>query len=53
MAAIPSHRIVLALMVRLAVALRWRHLGRQSLWIDEITEGTAAQRPLHRFVGPI
>jgi len=32
-----------------AVALRAYHLGEQSLWVDEVDEGTTAQAPFDQF----
>lgn len=49
----PGHRIALALILLLAAALRWHHLGQQSLWIDEITAGTAARIPLGEFLSHV
>ena len=31
------------------VELRAYHLGQQSLWVDELGEGTTAQAPLSQF----
>lgn len=42
---------VVALIFVVAVALRWHHLTTQSLWLDEIGEGTTAQLGFaHMFI---
>lgn len=42
--------LALLAILGLAAVLRAHHLGAQSLWIDEIDEGTTARSPLDQFL---
>ncbi len=44
-----GYRVAIGLIVAVAVALRAYHLGEQSLWIDELADGTAVQTPFPQF----
>src|SRR6266478_2039476 len=44
-----GYRVAIGLIVAVAVALRTYHLGEQSLWIDELADGTAVQTPFPQF----
>jgi dolichyl-phosphate-mannose-protein mannosyltransferase len=47
------YAIGIVTIVALGVALRAYHLGEQSLWIDEISEGTTAQAPLSQLLANV
>jgi mannosyltransferase len=47
--ALHTYAIAILAIVAVGVALRVYHLGTQSLWIDEISEGTTAQAPLSQI----
>jgi len=48
-----KYGIAIGLIVAVAAALRAYHLGEQSLWIDELAEGTAAQTPFPQFFAEV
>ena len=47
--AIDLYTVGLGAILAAAIALRLYHLGQQSLWVDELAEGTTAQAPLSQF----
>jgi heme/copper-type cytochrome/quinol oxidase subunit 4 len=47
------YTLALLAIIVAAVGLRAHHLGSQSLWVDEVDEGTTASSPLDQFLAKV
>jgi uncharacterized membrane protein len=47
------YAVAIGAVMVVGVALRAYHIGQQSLWIDELAEGTTAQAPLSQFFNSV